>query len=229
MSEGDIPHIGLLAERPLHRSLKQHYAGESGVIEQPVQTFVVDVVRDGQIIEIQTRGFSALKRKLASLLPHRSVLLVHPIPTTKWLVKIGDTGEILSRRRSPRHGSVVDLFSELVSFPHLIDHPNFALEVVLTSEEEILRFDGPRGRRRKGWVSESRHLLEIHETVRFESAADLGSLVPEDLDEPFSTASLAAALGCPRRLAQQMTYCLRSTDTIRIAGKTGNALHYVRM
>ena len=114
------------------------------------------------------------------------------------------------------------------SFPELIDHPNFAVEVVLTSEEEVLSYDGTRGRRRKGWVSQSRHLLEIHDTIRFESGADLGSTVPEELDEPFTTASLAAALGRPRRLAQQMTYCLRSTDTIRIAGKTGNALQYVR-
>ena len=228
MAERDGPHIGLLGERPLHRSLKYHYAGESGAVEQPVDGFVVDVVKDGLLIEIQTRGFSGAKRKLYSLTSERPVLLVHPIPATKWLVKVEETGEILSRRRSPRHGSVVDLFSELVSFPQLIDHPNFAVEVVLTSEEEVLRFDGTRGWRRKGWVSQSRHLLEIHDAVRFESAADLASMVPETLDEPFTTASLATALGCTRRLAQQMTYCLRSTDTICIAGKTGNALQYVR-
>jgi hypothetical protein len=205
-----------------------HYAAAGGEVEQPVDGYVVDVVRDGLLIEIQTRGFSALKRKLSSLISEHSVLLVHPIPTTRWLVKVDEAGEILTRRRSPKHGSAVDLFAELVSFPQLIDHPNFVIEVVLTSEEEILRQDGTRARRRKGWVSQSRHLLEIHDTVRFESSANLASMLPDDLDEPFTTASLAAAIGRPRRLAQQIAYCLRSTDTIQIVGKTGNTLQYVR-
>jgi hypothetical protein len=197
-------------------------------VEQRVGTYVVDVVKDGLLIEIQTRGFSSAKRKLHSLTSDRPVRLVHPISTTKWLVKVDDAGEILSRRRSPRHGSALDLFSELVSFPELIDHPNFSLEIVLVSEEEILSYDGTRGRRRKGWVSRSRHLLEIHNEIRFESSADLASMIPSGLEEPFTTETLAAAIDRPRRLAQQMTYCLRTTDTIQIAGKTGNTLRYVR-
>ena len=229
MDARDISHnIGLLRERPLHRSLKEIYAADGGMVEQGVDGFVVDVVKNDLLIEIQTRSFSALKRKLLALTSDWSVLLVHPIPATKWLVKVDETGELVSRRRSPRHGSSLDLFAELVSFPELIDHPNFAIDVVLTEEEEILRYDGTRGRRRKGWVSESRYLLELHDTIRFESAVDLVSLLPDDLEEPFTTASLAAAIGRPRRLAQQIAYCLRSTDTIRIAGKTGNTLEYVR-
>ena len=47
--------------------------------------------------------------------------------------------------------------------------------------------------------------------------ADLAALLPVDLVEPFTTADLAARLRRPRRLAQQMTYCLRTAGIIEPA------------
>ena len=44
-----------------------------------------------------------------------------------------------TRRRSPRHGSVFDVFSSLVSIPAMLAHPNLTLDVVLTVEEELRR------------------------------------------------------------------------------------------
>ena len=57
---------------------------------------------------------------------------------------------------------------------------------------------------------------------------DVATLIPSELDEPFTTQDLADALGQPRRLAQQMAYCLRKMGTIERAGKRQRSILYTR-
>jgi len=222
------PNIGMLREKPLHASLKRWYAEDGDRVEQPVDGFVIDLVRGDVLIEIQTRGFSSMKRKLALLLDDHTVHLVHPIAVEKWIVKLDEAGEPISRRKSPKRGSAVDIFGELVSFPQLVAHTNLTLEVLLTHEEEVRRFDPTKAWRRKGWVVEERRLLEVVDRVMVDSPDALASLLPNDLPMEFTTTGLAAALGRNRRLAQQMTYCLHLVGALEKVGKAGNAIVYSR-
>ncbi len=145
--------IGTLREKPLHASLKQWYSEPGDRVEVPVESFVIDLVRGDLLIEIQTRGFASMKRKLRSLLDHGyRVRIVHPIPIENWIVKIDDGGTILDRRRSPKRGVLTDLFSEMVSFPDLLVHPGLEIEVLLTQQEELRRHTPDKAWRRKGWV-----------------------------------------------------------------------------
>jgi hypothetical protein len=54
-----------------------------------------------------------------------------------------------SRRKSPKRGTPLQIFDELVSFPQLQLRPGFSLELLLIQEEEVRRFDGSRGWLRK--------------------------------------------------------------------------------
>lgn len=220
--------VGTLREKPLHASLKRWYGEPGDLVEEPIDGFVIDLVRGDQLIEIQTRGFSSMKRKLAALLGDHHVRIVHPIARDRWIVKVSEDGEVLSRRRSPKHGVAADLFGELVSFPRLVADPRLTIEVVLTQEEELRRFDGRKGWRRGGWVVEERRLLEVVDRVVIETVGDLAALLPDDLAGDFTTADLAASSGRPRRLAQQMAYCLREVGAIEPVGKSGNAVVYRR-
>ncbi|HSJ33893.1 MAG TPA: hypothetical protein VLB85_02455 [Acidimicrobiia bacterium] len=222
------PHVGTLREKPLHAALKRWYAEEGDRIEEPVEGFVVDIVRGETLIEIQTQGFASMKRKLDRLLDYHQLRIVHPIPVEKRILKIDDGGAIVSRRLSPKRGTVVDIFGELVSFPTLISHPGLTIEVLLTREEEVRRFDGTKAWRRRGWVVEERRLVEVVDRVVLESPATLAALLPVGLPTEFTTADLASDLGCGRRLAQQMTYCLRHVGAIEIVGKSGNSMLYSR-
>lgn len=223
------PHIGILREKPLHASLKEWYQQEGDGVEVPVDGFVIDLVRDDLLIEIQTSGFSSMKRKVTDLTEagHR-VRVVYPIPIDKWIVKVGEDGEIQPRRLSPKHGEVTDLFSELVSFPALVTDADLEIEVLLVREEEYRHRTASRSWRRNGWSVMERRLVEVVASHRIGDAEDLASLIPDTLPERFTTADLAEALGCPRRLAQQMAYCLRHTEVISMAGKEGNAVVYMR-
>jgi len=185
----------------------------------------VDIVRGDLLVEIQARNFAAVRHKLADLAISHPVRLVYPIAREKWIVKVADDGEsILGRRKSPKRGTFLHLFDELVSFPKLIAHPNFSLEVLLIQEEEWRRYDATRAWRRRGWVTHERRLLTVVDRRRFETPADLGVLLPPALAAQFTTADLAGAIGKPRRLAQRMAYCLRELDIIAPQGKRGNAL-----
>lgn len=219
-------HVGTLGEKPLHAALKRWYADPGDLIEEPVGGFVIDLVRDDLLIEIQTRGFASMKRKLGSLLDTHPIRLVYPIAVAKWIVKVDDDGHQISRRRSPKRGSRLDLFAELVSFPELVAHPNLTIEVLLVHEEEVRSFDGTRAWRRRGWVVEERRLIEVTDRIFVDSPHVLASWLPEGLPQPFTTADLADALGTPRRLAQQMAYCLRRCHVLEDVGRAGSAYLY---
>src|ERR687896_696898 len=106
--------IGLLNEKPLHASLKQWYARPGDRFEVPVDGFVIDIVRDDLLIEIQTRNFSAIKSKLTRLSDAHRVRLIYPIVQEKWIIRSGngDRGALI-RRKSPKRGRFEDLFWEL--------------------------------------------------------------------------------------------------------------------
>jgi hypothetical protein len=219
--------ISTFNEKPLHAALKAWYARPGDCFEVQVDGFIIDIVREGLLIEIQTTSLASLKRKLSSLVEEHRVRLVYPIPREKWIVKLAEDGEsAASRRKSPKRGRIEDLFGELVSFPKLLAHPNFTLEVLLIQEEEIRRYDGRKGWRRRGWVIQERRLLQVLDQRRFSAPADLGELLPLDLGEPFTTSDLAGAIARPRRLAQRMAYCLRKMGEIEAVGKQGNAILY---
>jgi hypothetical protein len=220
--------IGTLNEQPLHAALKDWYAEDGDQVEVTLDGYVIDLVRGDLLIEIQTANFSAIRRKLAALTKRHPVRLVYPIPRDKWIVRLDDQGDPVSRRKSPRRGVVEHLFAELVRIPALLADPRFSLDVLLIQEEEQRRYDGQRGWRRRGWVVHQRRLLDVLDQQRFESPGDALALIPPALPDPFTTADLAAALGCSRRLAQQMCYCLRAMDTVEMVGKRGNALLYAR-
>ncbi len=167
---------------------------------------------------------------MRDLVSRHQVRLVYPIPRDLWIVKLPQKkGGDISRRKSPKHPDVVDIFEELVSFPELITHKNFQLDVVLTQEEELRSFDRRKRWRRRGWVTVERRLLAVSETVSLQSEADFMALIPASLPEEFLTSDIATAIGRPRYLAQKVAYCLRNCGLIEQVGYEGNAIVYAKV
>lgn len=217
-----------MGEKSLHGALKNYYAQPGDQIECSLDGYIVDVFRPttGECIEIQTRSLGKLKPKLTALLDHYSVRLVYPIPKERYIVRISAAGEIISRRKSPKHGSIIHLFPELVGLPTLASHPRFSLEAAFTREEEFWMNDGMGSWRRKRWSIYDRQLLDVIQTVSLLSPADYVALLPADLPERFGSQDLASALGVPRSLAQKMIYCLCKMGGLQVAGKQGRAVLY---
>lgn len=217
--------IGTLNEKPLHAALKAFYARPDDRFEVAVDGYVIDIVRGDLLIEIQTRSLVALRRKLAGLVSTHVVHLIYPVAAEKWILRVDADGAPLGRRKSPLHGSAMQVARELVSFPRLLADPNFTLEVALIREEEVRRHDTTRARnwRRKGWMTVERRLLEVVDTRIFSTPADLATFLPADLPEPFTARELAALTGEPLWLCQKLTYCLRETGVLIETGKRGRS------
>lgn len=219
--------IGMLGEKSLHSALKNWYSQPGDLLEAEVDGFQIDLKRPGLLIEIQTAGFSSLKRKLKTLLEKHCVRLVYPIAEEKWIVRVeADSVTRIGRRKSPKRGNIYQIFSELVSIPGLMSHPRFSLEVLFIREEEIRCHDGKGSRRRKGASIVDRCLIEVISRRLYANPSEFLSLIPPDLPEPFSTRDLAESIDRPRWLAQKMAYCLRQMGIIEVAGKNRNSLLY---
>ncbi|RMG99693.1 MAG: hypothetical protein D6706_05165 [Chloroflexi bacterium] len=211
----------------MHAALKAWYARPTDRLEQVVDGFVIDIVRGELLIEIQTGNFASLRRKLRVLVEKYPVRLVYPIAAEKWIVKRPFPGHTApSRRKSPVRGSYAHLFQQLVSFPALLAHPNFSLDVVLIQEEEWRYHDSSRAWRRRGWRTEERRLLAVLETRLFAGREDLLIFIPPEEKRPFTTADLASYHHIPRPLAQKMAYCLHHINLVQRIGKQGNAYLY---
>jgi hypothetical protein len=227
-SPSAAPTIGTLREGALHAQLKEWYRLPGDEVEERLSGYVIDLVRGDLLIEIQTGGFAPLRRKLELLTLEHRVRVVAPIAIERRIVRLSDQGEILSARRSPKHGRVEDVFGRLVSIPALLCRPRLEIEVLLTEEEELRVHHPGRAFRRHGWVVSARSLSRVVERIRIGTPEDAVALLPSQLSEPFDTAELAAAAAIPRRLAQQMTYCLRAMGVLEIVGARGHAHVYRR-
>lgn len=211
-------------EYTLHSAIKQWYSLPGDTFEVSIGDFVVDVVQGSLLVEIQTKNFSAAKRKLQRLVGDHKVRLVYPIAKQKWIVRVAQSGEPLSRRKSPKKGRLVDLFHELVRLPDLIEHRNFSLEVLMIEEEEVRCNDGRGSWRRRGVSIKDRKLISVTERVLFKDEKDFLRFLPGELPDPFTNKDLSVRVAVPVNLARKITYCLKKMGTVAEVGKRGREL-----
>ena len=209
-----------MKEYSLHSEIKAIYSVLGHELEVKVSDgFVIDVLRENLLIEIQTKNFSAIRNKLSKLVVDNRVRLVYPIAKLKWIVYVTKLGEVVRRRKSPKKGKLIDLFIEFVHLSYLAKNKNFSFEVLLIEEEELRCNDGYGSWRRKRVSIKDRRLLAVFDRVVFENSQDFLRFLPFRLEESFTNKLLAKKLGVPVRLAQKITYCLRKMDLISIEKK----------
>ena len=216
-------------ETSLHRDLKALYAGEEAQFEVSLGRYRIDVVSDGQLVEIQHGSLAAIRDKIRKLLAEHRVLVVKPIVLRKLLVKrSAKGGRTTGRRLSPKRGRLLDLFDEMVYFTRVFPHRRLTLEVPLVEIEEW-RYPG-HGRRRRwrtaDYQVEDQKLVAVHEVYRLRTASDLAGLISCPLPRPFHTGHLADSLAVDRWVAQRIVYCCRKIGAVRQVGKQGNAILY---
>ena len=215
-------------ESSLHAALKRWYAVDGDKFEVKVGRYVVDIVRGTTLIEIQTGSFANARAKLRALTVDHRIRLVYPVAKRKWIVKVSKRGKELSRNRSPRLGTVENVFDELIMMPDLIGNPNFSLDVLLIEEEELRCHDGKGSWWRKGVSTVDTRLVQVLGRVELHEPRDFLRFIPKELPNPFTNAELAAATGVRRDLNHRITYCLRKAGLLREAGRRGLAFLFER-
>ena len=218
-------------ETSLHRQLKELYAGEDAMTEVVIGNYRIDAIQHEELVEIQHGSLAAIRDKIKELVEDYPVRVVKPIIAKRRLIKRAAKGkQVVGRRLSPKRGTLLDLFSEMVYFTNVFPHPNLVLEVPLVEIEEW-RYPGHgrrRRRRRDDHQIEDQKLVGIESKHVFHSAHELANILPTSLKEPFHTGNLAESLEIERHDAQQIAYCLRETGGIVEVGKDKRAILYER-
>ena len=226
--------IGVLREGPLHAAVKDLLARPGDTAEVPFGRFVIDLVRaDGELVEIQTGGFSPLGPKLDALLDAHRMRIVHPVAAERRIVRVDDQGEVLSSRRSPLRGGGAGRL-----------RPARVVPVAARAPEPDGRGPalsrGPHPRAGGGALALGPAASRPGRAAAGRGAGQRGAGVPGRRGraaarragvggEPFTTRELAGALGCRMLLAQRVAYCLRAMDVLADAGKRGRAPLHRRM
>lgn len=213
-------------ESLLHEQLKTLYSDGSGQFEVPCEGYICDAIMvDGTIIEIQTSNLSKLSQKLTKLVMHHKVILVYPIAQRKTLVTYNPDGGIKNSRKSPKSETVYRIFREITGLLQVLSHENITLRLVFAHIIENRIADGSGSWKRKGIRITGKELKEIYGSKEFTSIADFATLLPANLEQPFTTKDLSKAGAGPH--AGHMAWVLHKTGYIQRIGKKGNAWLYV--
>lgn len=219
--------IGTLSEKTTHAVLKNYYAPDQAMHEIPVADFVADICDGKEIIEIQTRSFQTMRRKLAAFLPEYPVTIVYPIPRQKWLYWIDEeTGETSAGRKSPKKGNPYQAFIELYKIRQFLGDPNLHFRFALLDMEEYRLLNGWSRDRKKGSERFDRIPTAFVEEVCIDCREDYMQFVPYEIPENFTAKEFAKCAKIPVRLAQTTLLLLTEQKIVERIGKEGRSYLY---
>ncbi len=217
--------INIRNEYSLHALIKELVALPGDRFEAKVKTYIVDILRGDMVIEIQTRNFTSIRKKLRALAKDYRVRLIFPIAVEKLVIYCDkETHKPLRKRKSPKRGKPIDLFRELMRMPDLPSHHNFQLVLMMIKAEEHRIIGEKKGWRGRGYKVLDRKIVGVLDTLTFNNPRDFHAFLPDELPERFTNNMLAEALDERVQKVRVMTYCLKKMGAIREVGKKGNAL-----
>ncbi len=219
--------IGTYNEKLIHSTLKFYF--EPSVLNHEIKfgRMVADIMNENGIIEIQTRAFNNMRSKLEFFLKNTPVTIVYPYPTLKWLKWLDpETGEITTRRKSPKKWTIYDSFYELYKIRNFLSNPNLHIYLIGMELEEVRILNGWSKDRKKGSERLERYPLKIIEELNIISNNDYLSFIPPLLPTEFTSADYARCAGISKRIAGYALSCLLSLNIIKRVGKIKNSYVY---
>ena len=219
--------IGTYAEKSVHAVFKNYYEPDEDKQEIPIENFIADIYNGREIIEIQTRQMNKMRDKLSAFLPLCPVTIVHPVPRQKWLIWIDEeSGEMSTRRKSPRCGNPYDAFPELYKIKMFLKHPNLRIQIAMMDVEEYRLLNGWSRDKKKGSSRYDRIPLKLTEVVAIERPEDYLQFVPASLEDAFTTKDFAREAHISQSLAGTVLNILNYAEVIERVGKKGNYYLY---
>lgn len=219
--------IGTLSEKTIHAVLKYYFCPDINLHEQKVSGYIADIFTGSEIIEIQTRNFNTLRRKLDVFLPDYKVTIVYPVTHTKWLRWINpENGEISPKRKSPKTGAPYEAFQELYRIKSYLTHPNFHLCIAMLDIEEYRILDGWSKDKKKGSHRNDAFPAAIADEVIIENINDYLRFLPIELPDEFTVKEYQKAAKIPKRDAGIALHILNHIGVIEQIGKKGRFFLY---
>lgn len=212
--------IGTLSEKNIHSILKYYFEPDDDNHEVALDGYFADIYNENGVIEIQTRSFNRLREKLAIFLNEYPVTVVYPMASNTWVSRFDESsGEILSRRKSPRHYSVYDAFVELYRIKQYLNCEGLSVILVFMDVEEYRLNSRSRKVGRKTSDKYDKVPIGITEIVSIERPEDYLQFVPYELENQFTSLQFAKACGIGRQHAQVVLNILNYVGAVERVGK----------
>lgn len=222
--------IGTLSEKTVHAVVKNYYEPDEDKQEIPIEGMYADIFTGNEIIEIQTRSFDQVRKKLDRFLPEYPVTVVLPIPDTKWLIWIDEeTGELSTPRKSPKKGSEYSAFKELYKIKPYLKKEGLTIVLLFLDMEEYRLLNGWSKDKKKGSSRYDRIPVQITKEVCFKQSRDYEILLPNTLVGEFTSSEFAKAAKINARQANLVLNILLYMDVVKRTGKRGKAFVYEKV
>ncbi|MBQ8720314.1 MAG: hypothetical protein IJY65_04715 [Clostridia bacterium] len=214
--------IGTLSEKSLHGILKYYIEPNSDFHEVEFLGSVADIKREWGIVEIQTRSLERLAPKLEKFLAVMPVRVVYPLPYEKYISLIDkESGEIISRRKSPKRSTPADAIIELRKIKKYLTHENFSLTLFFLNVDEYRTRTTKKRGNRIATVREERIPSSIEYILNFDKREDYLQLLPSSLPCEFTVAELSKAAKLKKRWGYDIVSLLSDMELISFVGKRG--------
>lgn len=244
--EDSYDSIGRLGEKQMHAAIKRFICSDVSKHEVNIydsiadkdksgptaskRRFVADVLDNNTIFEIQTGSFKPLSAKIRWILENTeyNIMLIHPIVQTKWINYIDKKGTIGGRKKSPLHGRIEDIASELYFIQEFLNSPRFSLVLLMIEAEEYRKKTSER--RGRGVKSQKFELIPVSliSAHIFSSPSDYKYFIPENLPMIFT----AKQYGNEAHIYGLDTYSILKTlchiGLLETCGSIGKAVAYKR-
>lgn len=222
--------IGTYREKTVHKVLKYFCEPDETFHEIPLGEYIADIKKDNKIIEIQTAGFGAIKKRLDFFLQSNEVTVVYPIVGKKHLVWVDpETGENAPPVKSPAKGNALHILPELLRLGDLFGNGALTIKCALLEVTEYKLLDGWGNGGKRGAHRLDRVPSGLTDIVSVSNSDDVRRLLCFKSGERFSSKELAKACGFSHKSTRRVSLSLRFLKNIKIIepdSKKGNAIIY---
>ena len=193
--------------------------------------YIADICTENRIYEIQTGSLYPLLPKITYYLNETDydVTVVHPIPMVRYKIWIDpETGEVESRKKSPKKGSAEDALPELFWLRELLSHPRFHVLLLFLEEEEYRYLDGWSRDKKRGSNRCERVPAALLGSVMLYGVSDYRGFLKPELPTEFTATEFGILYGFRGKNVYRALKTLLSVGLARIVGSRGRSVLYAR-
>lgn len=219
--------IGLLKEHTLHRVMKFYLCSDEKYHEIKIGKLYADVLINDCIYEVQTKAFNLMRNKLDLFLPSYNVTIVYPIAYRKNIYMTNSFGEVVSVKKSPKKGQVLDIFFELYKIKNYLKHDNLHFKIIMLNMDEYRVYTDKVRWHSKGYERENQIPNEIVEIYDINKSTDfIDILLSYNLPSTFDSKMFSKITKLTMNRASTALNVLTYLEVVCRIGKQGNSYIY---
>jgi len=216
--------IGVLSEKTLHKTIKNLYEADHKYHEVKIDNYYVDILKDNNIIEVQTKQFDKFREKIKYLLNkyNYNINIVYPIFNNKTIYTIDENNNISLPKKSPKKLKYPEVFYELYKIKQLLNNSKLKIILLIFDIKEYRI----KSNNRKGYVCYDRVPVKLIEEVIISNKYDYLRLLPSNLKETFTVKDICELTKSNNKYVGKMVNVLKYLGIIEFVGKEGKKFIY---